>query len=254
MRSSRSSRKNASGDGIPRAVRREVFERDGEQCTFTDDRGNRCPARADLEIDHIVPRARGGTNDAENLRVVCRAHNKLYAEQAFGRAHVEEQIHRRQRMSDTRRARRVDVARRALDEPRVPSIGRDARSQRACCRTARRHHRCRSSFEPPSVCSRLELLASVVSRITKGRRSIPAGCRSTLLPAKMRRMCVSPYRIRSVPAVEVARDSSARHIPVEPPDETRMTRGSRNRPKGRAWTPSRIGRHYGSCSLGHASQ
>ena len=73
--------KERVGDGIPRAVRREVFERDGERCTFTDDRGNRCPARADLEIDHIVPRARGGTNDAENLRVVCRA-----AQQALRRA------------------------------------------------------------------------------------------------------------------------------------------------------------------------
>jgi hypothetical protein len=96
--------KERVGDGVPRAVRREVFERDGEQCTFTDERGNRCPARTDLELDHVVPRARGGTNDTGNLRVACRPHNKLYAEQAFGRAHVEEQICRRQR----------DVARSAL--------------------------------------------------------------------------------------------------------------------------------------------
>jgi HNH endonuclease len=107
--------KERVGDGISRSVRREVFERDGEQCTFTDDGGNRCPARADLEVDHIVPRARGGTNDAENLRVVCRAHNKLYAEQAFGRAHVEEQIHRRQRMSEHPASPTADVARRALE-------------------------------------------------------------------------------------------------------------------------------------------
>jgi hypothetical protein len=106
--------KERVGDGVTRAVRREVFERDGEQCTFTDDRGNRCPARSDLELDHIVPRARGGSSEADNLRVVCGAHNKLYAEQAFGRAHVESQIHLRQRRSHGPNSPPLDVARRAL--------------------------------------------------------------------------------------------------------------------------------------------
>jgi hypothetical protein len=98
--------KERVGDGVPRAVRREVFERDGEQCTFTDDEGNRCPARSDLELDHHIPRARGGKNEAPNLRVVCRAHNQLYAEQAFGREHVERQKHLRQRASEGRSTRR----------------------------------------------------------------------------------------------------------------------------------------------------
>ena len=52
--------KERVGDGVARAVRREVFDRDGEHCTFTDDCGRRCPARTDLELDHIVPRASGG--------------------------------------------------------------------------------------------------------------------------------------------------------------------------------------------------
>jgi HNH endonuclease len=105
--------KERVGDGVARAVRREIFERDGEQCTFTDERGNRCPARGDLELDHIVPRACGGTSDAENLRVVCGPHNKLYAEQAFGRAHIESRIHLRQsRLHDP--SSPLDVARRAL--------------------------------------------------------------------------------------------------------------------------------------------
>lgn len=45
-----------------------------------------------LELDHIVPRARGGTDDAADLRVVCRMHNLREAERAFGRAYVEERI------------------------------------------------------------------------------------------------------------------------------------------------------------------
>jgi hypothetical protein len=103
--------KERVGEGVPRAVRREVFERDGERCTFKDEQGNRCAARSDLELDHIVPPARGGTHDATNLRVVCGAHNRLYAEQAFGREHVERQIHLRQRRSNEPT---LDIARRAL--------------------------------------------------------------------------------------------------------------------------------------------
>jgi 5-methylcytosine-specific restriction endonuclease McrA len=82
-------------EGISRATRRAVFERDGERCTFTDADGHRCPATTWLELDHVVPRARGGTSDLGNLRVRCRAHNLLYAEQVFGRQHVERKIRER---------------------------------------------------------------------------------------------------------------------------------------------------------------
>jgi hypothetical protein len=91
---------------VPRAVRREVFERDGEQCTYVDDLGRRCPSRSFLELDHRTPRALGGTDDASNLSVKCRAHNLLAAERDFGRAHIEqhkqtknsrEDVHPRQR-------------------------------------------------------------------------------------------------------------------------------------------------------------
>jgi hypothetical protein len=82
---------------VPRAVRRAVFERDGEQCTFTDATGARCPSRAMLELDHVESRALGGSDEASNLRVRCRAHNALHAEEVFGRAHVAAHIHLRQR-------------------------------------------------------------------------------------------------------------------------------------------------------------
>ncbi len=115
------------GDGVPRTVRREVFDRDGEQCTFTDERGNRCPSRTHLELDHAIPRARGGRDEASNLRVVCRAHNQLYAEEAFGREHVEHQRHLRQRRSNDPT---FEVARRSLT-----SLGFRARDiQRALMR------------------------------------------------------------------------------------------------------------------------
>jgi hypothetical protein len=84
---------------IPARVRRAVFERDGEQCTFVSESGARCPQRGHLELDHVEPRALGGTNTAENLRVRCRAHDRLAAEDAFGKTHVAEQIDFRRRKS-----------------------------------------------------------------------------------------------------------------------------------------------------------
>jgi hypothetical protein len=82
---------------VPRAVRRAVFDRDGEQCTFMDATGARCPSRTFLELDHADSRALGGSDEASNLRVRCRAHNALHAEEVFGRAHVAAHVHFRQR-------------------------------------------------------------------------------------------------------------------------------------------------------------
>jgi hypothetical protein len=74
---------------IPAAVRRHVWARDGGRCTFSDARGCRCRERSGLEIHHEQPFALGGPPTVENLRLVCRAHNALFAERDFGRAHVE---------------------------------------------------------------------------------------------------------------------------------------------------------------------
>jgi 5-methylcytosine-specific restriction endonuclease McrA len=41
-----------------------------------------------LQIDHIVPFAKGGKTEASNLRTLCRAHNLLMAELEFGREKV----------------------------------------------------------------------------------------------------------------------------------------------------------------------
>jgi hypothetical protein len=88
-------REEADDARVSRATRRVVFERDGERCTFTDAEGHRCPAKTWLELDHVVPRARGGTSEVGNLRVRCRAHNLLFAEQTFGKEHVERRIRER---------------------------------------------------------------------------------------------------------------------------------------------------------------
>jgi 5-methylcytosine-specific restriction endonuclease McrA len=43
-----------------------------------------------LELDHIVPVALGGRSTVDNLRLCCRAHNTLHAEQVFGREHMDQ--------------------------------------------------------------------------------------------------------------------------------------------------------------------
>jgi 5-methylcytosine-specific restriction endonuclease McrA len=73
---------------VTRSARRKVFERDGLRCLYISENGRRCEARAFLELDHAVPKALSGSSDAGNLRVFCRAHNQLLAEQAFGREHI----------------------------------------------------------------------------------------------------------------------------------------------------------------------
>jgi 5-methylcytosine-specific restriction endonuclease McrA len=74
---------------IPQAVRDEVFKRDGGRCTFIGPDGKRCNSSWNLQIDHIVPFAKGGDNSPENLRLLCAEHNHLAAERAYGKNHID---------------------------------------------------------------------------------------------------------------------------------------------------------------------
>jgi hypothetical protein len=69
---------------VPPAVRRAVHARDGEQCTFTSETGERCTERGFLEFDHVTPVALGGTPTVDQTRVLCAAHNQYEAERILG--------------------------------------------------------------------------------------------------------------------------------------------------------------------------
>jgi len=62
---------------IPRAVKREIWQRDGGRCVFTDpESGRPCGSSFALEFDHVKAFSNGGPSTADNLRLYCRNHNK----------------------------------------------------------------------------------------------------------------------------------------------------------------------------------
>lgn len=56
------------GATLPVELREYVFERDDWAC-------RRCESTWDLTVDHIWPRALGGTDDLPNLQTLCRSCN-----------------------------------------------------------------------------------------------------------------------------------------------------------------------------------
>jgi hypothetical protein len=70
---------------IPAPVRRFVWKRDGGQCTFRGTDGRRCSERHRLQFHHDNPFARGGDRSADNIRLLCKAHNLYMAEKDYGK-------------------------------------------------------------------------------------------------------------------------------------------------------------------------
>jgi len=69
---------------VPQRIRDEVYTRDQGRCTFVNNKGERCEATHHLELDHLIPFAKGGISEASNLRLKCKAHNLLAARNEFG--------------------------------------------------------------------------------------------------------------------------------------------------------------------------
>jgi hypothetical protein len=70
---------------IPAAIRRAVYERDGDRCAYVDDHGRRCPQTDRLEYHHRHPFGLGGKHGVANVALVCPAHNAYLAECDYGR-------------------------------------------------------------------------------------------------------------------------------------------------------------------------
>ena len=144
---------------VPAEVKREVWRRDGGQCTFVDPKGRRCASRTRLEFDHVEAFARGGESSVTNLRLRCRAHNQFEADRTFGRAFMESQRTRRDAepaaTTDAERdvtpwlrrlGFRADEARRAAAHVRgLPDSSLEERMRRALCFLTPAHRRPRAA-------------------------------------------------------------------------------------------------------------
>jgi len=73
---------------VSNEARREAVARDGMQCSFVSTDGRRCEETGFLELDHVVPVARGG-DASDGVRILCRSHNQFEAERILGRENVE---------------------------------------------------------------------------------------------------------------------------------------------------------------------
>ena len=66
-------------------LRRTVLGRANYSCEYKDPRtGRLCGSRFQVEVDHILPRALGGSDEASNLRCLCKTHNLAMAERELG--------------------------------------------------------------------------------------------------------------------------------------------------------------------------
>jgi hypothetical protein len=70
---------------IPMTVQRQIWKRANACCEHLDGSSKtRCTSKFALETDHIISLALGGSNKAENLRLLCRSHNSRRAIKTFG--------------------------------------------------------------------------------------------------------------------------------------------------------------------------
>jgi hypothetical protein len=75
---------------ISAEVRGIIWDRDGGACTWRAPDGHLCGSKWQVEFDHIDPH---GPSTPENLRLLCRNHNRLHAERCFGKEYMNQFRH-----------------------------------------------------------------------------------------------------------------------------------------------------------------
>jgi hypothetical protein len=100
----RSGQPRTSGNAryIPAEVKRAVRKRDGNQCTYVSESGQRCTPSKFLEFDHIEEFARGGSATVNQIRLRCRPHNQYTAEQTFGAEFMRNKREEARRAAESR--------------------------------------------------------------------------------------------------------------------------------------------------------
>jgi hypothetical protein len=79
---------NDSPKTITPKIKDKVLKQASHQCTYVSSDGQRCDEKRWLELEHIIPRGKGGDNSERNLTILCKAHNLYLAELHFGKEKV----------------------------------------------------------------------------------------------------------------------------------------------------------------------
>lgn len=67
----RNARPPAGADHVPAHVKSAVWTRDGGRCQWPVASGGVCGSTLRVELDHVVPRAKGGPSTVDNVRLLC---------------------------------------------------------------------------------------------------------------------------------------------------------------------------------------
>jgi 5-methylcytosine-specific restriction endonuclease McrA len=71
---------------IAAALRRKVWRTCDSSCSFVDPHTKtRCSSKHLLQVEHIIPLAKGGQTSINNLTLLCSAHNRFAGIKHFGR-------------------------------------------------------------------------------------------------------------------------------------------------------------------------
>jgi hypothetical protein len=69
---------------------RTLWQKAGSRCEYIDqETGRRCECKFGLQREHVVPLAKGGTNEISNMKLLCATHNQLRARQVFGHKKID---------------------------------------------------------------------------------------------------------------------------------------------------------------------
>ncbi len=69
---------------VPAVVRHQVYQTQPHRCSYSSANGRQCRETANLQVDHKTMWCFGGEHSANNLRLMCPAHNRLAAAQVLG--------------------------------------------------------------------------------------------------------------------------------------------------------------------------
>jgi hypothetical protein len=67
---------------VRKATRQQVWKDSAQGCQF-EVNGKPCGSRHGLQMDHIQEFSQGGSNEPENLRLLCGAHNRMRSDRAW---------------------------------------------------------------------------------------------------------------------------------------------------------------------------